>query len=71
MPALIFGAITLIVIGFGGGWLIKDWRDGAEVVLAVAAKEKVESRNAILEAANTSCATDIEGVRNGVAVVIG
>lgn len=70
MPALIFGAITLIVIGFGGGWLIKDWKDGAKVVLAVAAKEKVESRNAILEAANTNCPTDIEGVKKGVAVIV-
>ncbi|WP_176759957.1 MULTISPECIES: hypothetical protein [Nitrosospira] len=46
---------------------MKDWKDGAEVALAVAAKEKVESRNAILEAANTSCATDIKGVKKGIA----
>jgi hypothetical protein len=36
----------------------------------VCAKEKVESRNAILVAVNANCATDIEGVRKGVSVVV-
>lgn len=58
-----------VVIGFGGGWGVKGWKDGAEIALAVAAKEKVESRNAILDAANTSCATDIQGVREGVKLI--
>lgn len=67
----LFGMLlAAALVGAGGGWLIKDWKDGAEVALAVAAKEKVESRNAILVAENTRCATDIEGVRRGVAVVI-
>ncbi|PTR05369.1 hypothetical protein C8R32_12333 [Nitrosospira sp. Nsp5] len=67
MVGLIIGAVVLILVSFGGGWAVKDWKDGAEVALAVAAKEKVESRNAILEAANTSCATDIKGVKKGIA----
>lgn len=70
MP-LIAIIVVSVLVGFGSGWGVKGWKDGAEVALAVSAKEKVESRNAILEAANTSCATDIEGVRKGVAVVIG
>ena len=69
MPALIFGAVSLLMVGFGSGWLIKDWKDGADVALAVVAKEKVESRNAILEAANTNCATDIKGVKSAVGVI--
>lgn len=36
MQALIFGAVSLLMIGFGGGWLIKGWKNGAEVALAVA-----------------------------------
>jgi hypothetical protein len=69
--------VTLIVIiliafsiGFGGGWGVKGWKDGADVARAVSEKEKVESRNAILQTANANCATDIEGVRQGVAVVV-
>ena len=49
----------------------KVGRDDAEVAIAKPEKEKVESRNAILEAANTSCATDIEDVKKGVAVIVG
>jgi hypothetical protein len=65
-------AIILIAfsIGFGGGWGVKGWKDGADVARAVSEKEKVESRNAILQTANANCATDIEGVRQGVAVVV-
>lgn len=63
-------AAVIAVVSFGSGWGVKGWKDGAEVSLAVSAKEKVESRNAILEAANANCATDIEGVRKGVAVVV-
>ena len=47
-----------------------SWKDGAEVALAVSAKEKVESRNALLESASTSCTTDIDGVKKGVAVIV-
>ncbi|PTR05357.1 hypothetical protein C8R32_12321 [Nitrosospira sp. Nsp5] len=70
MLGLIIGAVALIPVGFGGGCGVKGWKDGAEVALAVCAKEKVESRNAILVAANANCATDIEGVRKGVSVVV-
>jgi hypothetical protein len=67
IEALIAAAIFLA--GFGGGWGVKGWKDGAEVARAVAEKEKVESRNAILQTANANCATDIEGVRQGVKVI--
>ena len=70
MLGLIIGAVALIPVGFSGGWGVKGWKDGVEVALAVCAKEKVESRNAILVAANANCVTDIEGVRKGVSVVV-
>jgi hypothetical protein len=65
-------AIILIAfsIGFGGGWGVKGWKDGAEVALAESAKDKAESRSAMLETANGECQTDIAGVRQGVAVVV-
>lgn len=67
----LFGMLlAAALVGAGGGWLIKDWKDGAEVAIAKSEKERVESRNAILVAANTSCTTDIEGVRKGVAVIV-
>lgn len=64
-------AIILIAffVGFGGGWGVKGWKDGAEIALAVSAKERVESRNAILQSANANCATDIEGVKSAVGMI--
>jgi hypothetical protein len=58
-------AIILVAfsVGFGGGWGVENWKDGAEIALAVSAKERVESSNEILESANANCTTDIEGVR--------
>jgi hypothetical protein len=63
VAAVIFGA------GFGTGWGVKGWKDGAEVARAVSEKERVESHNAILQTANANCATDIEGVKSAIGVI--
>jgi hypothetical protein len=62
-------AAVIFSAGFGAGWGVKGWKDGAEVAHAVSEKEKVESHNAILQTANNNCATDIDGVRQGVKVI--
>ena len=54
-------AVVIALIGFGGGWGVKGWKDGTEIALAGSAKERVESRNSSLQSANANCATDIEG----------
>jgi hypothetical protein len=72
VPIIAIYAIVAAVIfsaGFGAGWVVKDWKDGAEVAHAVSEKEKVESHNAILQTANENCASDIAGVRKGVKVI--
>jgi hypothetical protein len=70
-PAIqIIIALVIALVGFGGGWGVKGWKDGATVAQANSDKEKVESKNAILVTANGNCATDIEGVKKGVAVVV-
>ena len=69
MLGLIAGAIALLFVGFAGGWSIKGWKAGAEIALVNSQKAALESRNSILETANGNCAMDIEGVRNGVAVI--
>lgn len=70
MLGLIIGAVALILVGFGGGWGVKDWKDGAQIALVNSQKAALESRNGQLVASNDRCATDIEGVRKGVAVVV-
>jgi hypothetical protein len=67
--ALIAIILASLIVGFGGGWGVKGWEDGTEIALAVSAKERVESRNSILESANRNCATDIEGVKSAVGVI--
>jgi hypothetical protein len=64
-------AIILISFlgGFGGGWLVKDWKDGAEVAVAKSEKKEVESHNAILTTANDTCKTDIDAVQKGVVTI--
>jgi hypothetical protein len=72
VPGIAIEALIVALIfiaGFGGGWGVKGWKDGAEVAHAVSEKEKVESHNAILQTANANCATDIDGVRQGVKVI--
>lgn len=63
-------AAVLLSIGAVGGWAIKSWKDGAEVAHIESKNARLESRISILETANGNCAMDIEGVRNGVAIVV-
>jgi hypothetical protein len=30
MLGLIIGAVALLIVGFGGSWGVKHWKDGAE-----------------------------------------
>lgn len=46
MQAIIFGAVALLATGIGGGWLIKDWEDGAQIALIKSEERDLESRNA-------------------------
>lgn len=62
--------VISLLVGFGGGWGVKGWKDGAGIALANSEKAAVESKNAILVTANGNCATDIDGVKKGVAVVV-
>lgn len=65
-------AIALLIaalIGFGSGWGVKGWKDGAEVALVNSQKDALKVRNDVLVSENAQCVIDIEGVRNGVAVV--
>jgi hypothetical protein len=72
MPIFALIAIILgsLAVGFGGGWGVKGWKDGATVAEVKSQKAAVESRNVELQSANSNCATDIEGVKKGVAVVV-
>jgi hypothetical protein len=53
----------------GAGWLIKDWKDGAEIVPVRSQKNDAEARNSILGAANQQCGTNIESVRAGIKTI--
>jgi|GEM_PF-2505857 len=72
MPIFALIAIILgsLAVGFGSGWGVKGWKDGATVERAQSEQRQVEDKNAILATANSGCATDIEGVKKGVAVVV-
>lgn len=69
-------AITAIIIAvvsalsFAGGWGVKGWKDGAAVANIEKKNESLESRNSILQTANSNCAVDIDGVKKGVAIII-
>jgi hypothetical protein len=56
-------AIVIYVAGAGEGWAVKDWKGGAKVA-------RLESDNSTLKSANDRCATDIEGVKSAVRVII-
>ncbi|WP_025041042.1 hypothetical protein [Nitrosospira briensis] len=45
--------------GGGVGWMVKDWKDGAKIA-------KLESRDAVVTAANAQCKTDVISVKAGV-----
>jgi hypothetical protein len=68
--ALVGALLAAVLLGFGGGWGVKGWKDGATVEIAKSEQRQVEDKNAILVTANSGCATDIEGVKKGVAVVV-
>lgn len=55
-------AAIIFFVGAGGGWAVKDWKDGAEIA-------RLESREAVATQANAQCAQDIAGVRQGVQVI--
>lgn len=48
--------LIFTVLGFGGGFLISDWRSSAEIA-------KVNGNNTVLSQANNKCAEDIGNVR--------
>lgn len=52
-----------LFVGFGGGWMVNDWRNGEEIA-------RLESRSAVAESSNQQCETDIADVRKGVAEMI-
>lgn len=60
-PAIAAIAITVMAaLAFGGGFAVADWRSGAKVAV-------LTSNNAVLEAVNEKCATDIVAVREAIA----
>jgi hypothetical protein len=44
--------LVSVLVGFGGDWSVKHWKDGAEIALVNSQKAALESRNSILETAN-------------------
>lgn len=62
--------LVSVLVGFGGGWGVKGWKDTAKISIIEKQKAAVDSRNSILESANSSCATDIEGVKKGMAIIV-
>ena len=61
MP-LIIAFIAVFVVGGIVGGVITHWKDGAKI-------ERLTSSNAVLEEANTRCATDIAEARKSIAAV--
>ena len=62
MPIIAIYAIVAAVIfaaGTGTGWTVNQWRNGAKIA-------HLESNNAVLNAANYKCKTDVESARAGV-----
>lgn len=62
MPTVLFLvalALGSALVGFGGGWAVKGWKDGSHVA-------KVEARDAVLTTANEQCGIDVEDVQKGV-----
>lgn len=61
MPILLIIIIIVssLLVGSGIGWTIKDWKDGAKMAA-------LESRDAVVTAANDKCKTDVVTVKAGV-----
>ncbi len=47
------------IAGFGGGWAVNGWRIGVEIAA-------LQSRDAVVTAANVQCETDVITVKAGV-----
>jgi hypothetical protein len=52
-------AALIAVISFGGGWTIHSWKSGAKM-------KELESRDAVVSAANDKCVIDIGAARDGI-----
>lgn len=63
---MLWAILASLVIGVGGGWLVKDWKDGARIALIKSEKQSLKERNDTLVASNGQCETDVEAVRQSV-----
>jgi hypothetical protein len=61
--ALIGIIIASLLVGFGGGWVIKGWEDSAELAMVKSDNNKLSDRNSYLVNANDRCKVDIESVK--------
>jgi hypothetical protein len=61
--SLLLSLLVAALVGAGGTWVVKDWKDGAEIARIRSQKNDAEARNSILDAANQQCGTDIASVR--------
>jgi hypothetical protein len=52
-------AALIAAISFGGGWTIHSWKSGAKMA-------ELESRDAVVSAANEKCAKDVESTKAGI-----
>lgn len=61
MPILLIIIIIVssLLVGSGIGWTVKDWQTGAKMKV-------LESRDAVVTAANQQCAADVVAVQTGV-----
>ena len=64
---MFYAILISVAIGLGGGWLVKDWKDGAQIALIKSEKQSLKERNDTLVASNGRCKTDIDAVRQSVA----
>ena len=51
--------VSSLLVGSGIGWTVKDWQTGAKMAV-------LESRDAVVTAANAQCKTDVVTVKAGV-----
>jgi hypothetical protein len=66
---MLYPILISLVIGCAAAWLVKNWKDGAEIALYSSQQNDVEARNAILVGANRRCETNIEAVRSGIQTI--
>lgn len=63
MTQLLAIIATSLLVGFGGGWTVKDWKDGSKI-------KHLEWRAEVSRAANVECKADIADVRQSVAGMV-